>query len=371
MPYNLTPLTGEETGILKDWINNGARDNNGNVPYSNPDNKVYVCNQGSDQIYEIDTDYNLVSRIISVDFNASIIEAPHNVQIYGNYYYVTLIATGQLLKIDRNTNSVVGAVGGIEYAGMINISPDGKTAYVSRSSTAPGDYQKIFAVNTESMTIKGEINFPIPGLPHAIWLTRNGDKLYVANMTRDRISIVNTSTLELVGNDILLSLSGSTAIHQPMHIYLSPDDKYLYVNCRLSSKMLIINTETKNIVQELTIKHHPMQAAISEDGNKIYVVSHHEPVITEITKSGESWAITREFTNDAFHYLYGADLSPDGKFLYVTCSNQTNDFKPRYHVPGKIAPSLVCVYDVNTGDLVKIIDVGSFATGIAARQNWK
>jgi hypothetical protein len=69
--------------------------------------------------------------------------------------------------------------------------------------------------------------------------------------------------------------------------------------------------------------------------------------------------------------LYGADLSPDGKYLYVTCSNNDPDhqFEPHYNIPGKTRPSLVCIYDVTTNELVKILDVGSFATGIAARGN--
>ena len=101
-------------------------------------------------------------------------------------------------------------------------------------------------------------------------------------MTKDRISKVDVSTLEVIEDDIVLS-SGSEPVHESMHIYVSPDDKYLYVNCRKSSLMLVINLETKQVIQELLIKNHPMQSAISQDENKIYTVSHHEPIITEIT----------------------------------------------------------------------------------------
>jgi YVTN family beta-propeller protein len=178
------------------------------------------------------------------------------------------------------------------------------------------------------------------------------------------------NTLEVIEDDIILS-SSPEPVHEPMHIYVSPDDKYLYVNCRKSSLMLVINLETKQVIQQLTIKNHPMQSAISQDGNKIYTVSHHEPIITEITKSGESWTITREYTNEAFHHLYGADLSPDGKLLYVTCANNdpAHEFEPHYKIPGTTRASLVCIYDIEMNEVVKIIDVGSFATGIAAREN--
>ncbi|RPI71814.1 MAG: YncE family protein, partial [Ignavibacteriales bacterium] len=169
-------------------------------------------------------------------------------------------------------------------------------------------------------------------------------------------------------DDIILS--ASPGVYEPMHIYLSPDDKYLYVNNRKASTMLIMDTETKQVVKELPIKDHPMQAAISNDGNKIYVVSHHEPYITEITKNGTDWIITKEYQNhDAFHHLYGADLSPDGRYLFVTCSNSEDGYEPPYHIPGKERPSILCIYDTQAGELIKAIDIGSYSTGIAARQN--
>ena len=368
MPYQRSALSQTQINTIKEWIDNGARDYNGNLPYTGGE-KIYVCNQGSDEIYEIDAQDKLASRIIDVDFIAQT-DAPHNVQIRGGYYYVTLIASGRLLKIDASTNQLVGQVSGLNNAGMIQITNDGKTAFVSRSSTAPSIYNIIYAIDTETMTKKADISLPVTGLPHAIWLTNDDKKLFVGNMTKDRISIVDVTTLEVIENDIVLS-SSPDPVHEPMHIYVSPDDKYLYVNCRKSSLMLIINLDTKQVIQQLAIKNHPMQSAVSSDGTKIYTVSHHEPIITEITKTGESWSITREYTHEAFHHLYGADLSPDGKYLYVTCSNSdpAHPFEPHYKIPGKTRPSLVCVYDVTINEVVKILDVGSFATGIAAREN--
>jgi len=369
MPYQRNILTQTQIDVIKEWINNGARDYNGNVPYSSGQ-KIFVCNQGSDEIFEIDAQYNVVSRIINVDLISTVTDAPHNIQIKGGYYFVTLIAAGRLLKIDASTNQIVGQIEGLDNAGMIQITNDGKTAFVSRSSTAPSIYNIIYAIDTETMTKKADISLPVTGLPHAIWLTSDDKKLFVGNMTKDRISIVDVNTLEVIEDDIILSSSPET-VHEPMHLYVSPDDNYLYVNCRKSSMMLVINLVTKQIIQELLIKNHPMQSALSQDGNKIYTVSHHEPIITEITKNGESWTITREFTSEAFHHLYGADLSPDGKYLYVTCSNNDPDhqFEPHYKIPNTTRSSLVCIYDVTTNELVKIIDVGSFATGIAAREN--
>lgn len=364
MPYSRPPLPQSQIDVIKTWINNGARNFNGEVPYSHSHNKVFVCAQGSDEIYVIDPDHKAVSAIIDVDFLSSANDQPHNVQIKNGFIYVTLITTGRLLKYEINSLNLIGSVDGLISPGMIMISPDGKKAYVSKSSTAQGDYNTIYVIDTESMTREEDISLT-PGLPHAIALSSDGNTLYAANLTKDRISILNTVTGEYV-EDIVLA-PGSVSIHEPMHMYISPDDKYLYVNCRKSSKMLVIDTQTKSILSELMIHEHPMYSAISSDGSKIYVVSHHHPYITEVTKSGDSWAITNEFQSPAFHHLYGADLSADGRYLYVTCSNETDEFKARYQQHGQTRAALLCIYDTQTHEIVRIIDTGSFATGIVSR----
>ena len=121
------------------------------MPYTGGQ-KIFVCNEGSDEIFEIDAQYKVVSRIINVDLISTITDAPHNIQIRNGYYYVTLIASGRLLKIDASTNQIIGQVSAIEYAGMIQLTKDGKTAFISRSSTALSVYNIIYAIHTETMT---------------------------------------------------------------------------------------------------------------------------------------------------------------------------------------------------------------------------
>lgn len=365
MPDPNHPLRDEDIQAVKEWIDNGARDVNGNVPYSNPDHKVYSCNQGSDQVYVVDTDAMLVSGILDADFNSTIIDAPHNVQIYGSYYYFTEVAGQKFIKVDRTLNEVVGMVEGIEKAGMIQITTDGIKAFVSRSSTSAPVYNVIYSVNTSTMEIINEINLPVTGVPHALALSHDGQKLYVANMSRDRISIVDAVHDEFV-DDIVLQHNFPPPYYEPMHMYISPDDRYLYVNCKTSSSILIVDTQSGSILKEFPVPDHPMQGAVSADGNKYYAVSHNEPFLSEITRSGNDWTI-QQYEIDALQHAYGADLTPDGKYLYISCSNDGNEFQPYYRIPGKDRSSIMCVYDVQNHQLVKVMDIGSYATGIAAR----
>lgn len=364
MPYQKPPLSQQDIQTIKDWIDNGAKDVNGNVPFSGSENKVYSCNQGSDQVYIIDTDAKLVSGILNADFNATIVDAPHNVQVSNGFYYFTEVAGQKFIKVDAATNTIMGTAEGIEKAGMIQITSDGSKAFVSRSSTSAPIYNIIYSVNTADMT-EHEIDLPVTGVPHALALSHDDKTLYVANMSRDRISIVNAVNDEFI-EDIVLQHEVPPPFYEPMHMYLSPDDRYLYVNCRTSSSILIVDTQTKAIVKEFPVPDHPMQGALSADGSKYYAVSHHEPYLSEITKTGNDWTI-QEYQIDAFQHAYGADLTPDGRYLYVGCSNDENEFQPYFQIPEKDRPSIMCVYDVQNHELVKVMDIGSYATGVAAR----
>jgi len=274
------------------------------------------------------------------------------------------VAGQKFIKVDAATNTIMSTAEGIEKAGMIQITADGSKAFVSRSSTSAPIYNIIYSVNTADMA-KTEINLPVTGVPHALALSHDGHTLYVANMSKDRISVVDAINDEFV-EDIVLQHTYPPPYYEPMHMYISPDDRYLYINCRTSSSIVIIDTQTKQIVKEFPVPDHPMQGAISADGSKYYAVSHHEPYLSEITKTGNDWTI-QEYQIDAFQHAYGADLTPDGRYLYVGCSNDENDFQPYFQIPGKDRPSIMCVYDVQNHELVKVMDIGSYATGLAAR----
>lgn len=360
-------LNETEIATLKKWIDGGAKDFHGNAAYSNALNSVYVCSQRSDQIFEINTENNLCSRIINVNFDLFNLDQPHNIQKRGNYLFVTLAATGKFLKIDVNTNTTMAMVGGLLAPGMIAISPDGKTAYISKVSIAVDLHNIIYRINTETMERLEDIILPELGLPYGITFSRDGKFVYVADIPNDNIAIIDALTNQFI--EYIPLSPDQTLVNEPLNVYVSPDDKYLYVCCRKSGKFLVVDIQSRQIISELEIKTHPWQAAVSSDGSKIYIVSHHEPAITTVTKTGDSWSVTDEFIYNGFSNLLGADLSADGKYLFVTCSNVEGGFSPFYSIPGRDMPSMVGVFDTRLKDLVKIIDVGNEATGIVAREN--
>ncbi|MDH3268067.1 MAG: beta-propeller fold lactonase family protein [Ignavibacteria bacterium] len=359
-PHDGLVLTQDQINTIKEWIENGARDYNNNLPFSNPGYRIYVCNQGSDAISVIDGDAKVVSALIDVDF-LPVLDSPHYVEAEDGFIYVTLIAAGKLLKISTVDYSIVGEVSGITKAGMIQISPDGSKAYISRSSTSDPIFQSVYAVDLAGMTIMKEINLGAPGVPHGMGITPDGFKLYVANLTLDRIGIVNGITDEYGDYDDIVLPQGT----QPMQANVSPDGKYLYICARGTAKLLVYDTSTDSLVTEIPVSGMPMHIAITSDGNKIYVGSMMMHNVNVIQKNGETWTKIKEITHPGFRMLHGCDITSDDKYVYVSSRNNDGGFSPYFKVTGENNRSTIGIIDTQTDEVIKLIEIEEFGTAIS------
>jgi len=356
-PHDVISLTQEQINTIKLWIDNGAKNFDGQSPFQNPSYSVLVCNQASDAVSVIDGDGNVVSSIIDLDF-LQVTDSPHMIKERDGFIYVTLIAAGKLLKIDTNDHLVKGEVMGITKAGMIQISPDGTKAYVSRSSTSDPIFSSVFVVNIQNMTTIKEILLPAPGVPHGIALTPDGSKLYVANLTLDRISIIDAVNDEFV-DDIVLPTHT-----EPMQAAISPDGNYLYISARGTNKLLVFNTSADTLITEIQVAAGPMHIAISSDGNKIYVPSMVGNVVNVITKNGTSWTKTNEISHPGFSMLHGSGLTQDDRYLYVSSRNTNGNFVPHFSVTGEGPPGTIGIIDTQTEEVIKFIEIEQHGAGL-------
>lgn len=79
MPLNKTPLSRNEVSVIKDWINQGAPNNQGGIKFSdNNKRKIYVANLGCDFVSVFDGETKLISRAFDVG-NSTNTEAPHDI----------------------------------------------------------------------------------------------------------------------------------------------------------------------------------------------------------------------------------------------------------------------------------------------------
>lgn len=363
MPYNLQPLTDEQIQIIRTWISNGAKNKNGNVPHSGiPDHRVYVCNQGSDFVSVVDGDAKLVSRLIDVD-QIDEVDSPHMVKEFGDYIYVSQITSGKLLKISKSTLKITGEISGIEKAGMIQITADGTKAYVSRSSTSPSIYSSVYFVDLNSMTILKEIDLIVSGVPHGIALTPDGSKLYTANLTKNVISIVNTTNNE---TESFINFAENI---EPMQTEISPDGKYLFISARGTAEVIVVDVAADTVIQRLNVKPMPMHIAVNSTSDKIYVTSMAANVLMVIEKINGEWDFTSEISHPAFSMLHGCDITEDDKYVYVSGRNTNGKHISSRQIPGSNPPGILGIIDVKTNSVIKVLELEPFAAGLTIDNN--
>lgn len=101
------------------------------------------------------------------------------------------------------------------------------------------------------------------------------NKLYVADETANRISIIDIGQQELVGQIDLDAKPGG--------FVLSADEDKLYVSlAKAQGKLLEIDGITGNIIKELEVGHTPMAPTVSTDGKMLYFCDRFDNTVSSV-----------------------------------------------------------------------------------------
>ncbi|WP_317899525.1 YncE family protein [Aurantibacillus circumpalustris] len=254
MPLNGIALSYKDVKTIKDWINNGAPDMNGNIKWAdNPKRKkFYAVNQGCDVVTVFDAETQLPMRFIEVG-NKPGIESPHQVRVSedGNYWYVLFVNNNIMQKYRCSDDSYVGDIpltplaagsgpeNNLDWNTFI-ISKDGKRAYCASYNPSG----RVSAVDLEKMKLIAYSG--VLSSPHGIALNAEEDKVYVGAQENNYITVLDTTFTD--ANKIFLdNSSSSNSSIKPHDLLLSEDKKSLFITCQESNEVRILNLTTGQI----------------------------------------------------------------------------------------------------------------------------
>ncbi|MBS4029406.1 MAG: YncE family protein [Ignavibacteriales bacterium] len=363
-------LTNAEVTFLKRWIDGGAKNDAKQIPFAHSMNKLYVPNQGEDNVAIIDIDSMVVIRYVDVG-NSPGNDAPHFIVAKGEYWYVSLINTGQVWKFSAHTDTLIGIVHIPGAPALLSLSPDGGKLFVSQFMSATQQINKIYTVNTSSMLITDTIT--VGTMPHGIRVNNSGTRLYIANMLSDNISVVDVATNELIEN-ISVAFDANPfgqAIYQPMEIAVSPNDSFVVVTCSGSAKnevrlFSVGNSPALTLIDSFPVAEQPWHVQFIPNNNDYcYVTNRKGNTLSEIHLPMRM--VMNEITNETkFDFPHGVAISGDGKYVFVSNENQSilHNFIPRYN---NDYVGNVCMYERTASALqfVKALEVGKFPTGLS------
>ncbi|MCI0448788.1 MAG: beta-propeller fold lactonase family protein [Chlorobi bacterium] len=367
-PYtNGSPLPENIVKLLMQWIDQGAKNDFGEVAYSNITRKAFITNQSSDFVVVVNLDNNFVTRYVKVGTLVNTPASPHNVAVdnQGRYFYTTLIREGSVEKYDEFTYEKLGSLHAVTSPAHVIITPDGTKGYITNYNIN-GTERFIKSFITADMTVLNTIADITMNATHGGRITSNGEYLITVSELGEYIQIIRTADDALeqtipVANIVPPNGNG-TGLFRPIAVSLSPDDRYAFVTCDKSNDVRVLDLNSRTITHIIPTGLFPIQSECTPDGRWLYVANRNSNSVTVIDLNTFTVAKTIPSVGVQPH---GVAFTPDGRYAYVTCESQSGTFV-HHPAAGSSRPGTTAVIDViNNHTKIKDIEMASFPAGIS------
>ncbi len=201
----------------------------------------YVANRNSDNVSKI----NCITQnvVATIPLTGGVDPMDIVVTPDGKYAYVAT-KYGGIDIIDIASDLVVGTVAGVIGCHSIIGTPDGRYLYVTEGDGINTGGVAVRVIETASNTVVDAIAL---NNPHAMAITQDGSKIYVANKNVNQIAVIDVATNTVISTISDLAFTSGWGV---WGIALSPDDEYVYLNMPWggSPNYAVIETATENVV---------------------------------------------------------------------------------------------------------------------------
>jgi len=316
---------------------------------------LYVCNQGEASISVIDMrTQTLVDTVDLTAMGFSENAKPHHAvaEPDGSHWYVTLIGENTVLKFDRS-NEIVDRLD-FEVPGLLSLHPTQDLLVVGRSMSAVNPPKRIGMVKRSDMSLR-QIDTFFPR-PHALTVKGDGRHAYTASLAANQILSIDLETEETD----LVRLEGDTQTF--VQFAETPDGKTLIAGGQMTGQLLffdISNPPSLTVTDTLEVGTQPWHPVIAPDGQTAYVPNKASNSISVVDIPSRSVRTT--ITGTGLAQPHGAALTPDGRYLFLSNNNRKGTYTPTGDNP---KAGTVTVIDTQTNEIVKVIEVGTYPTGV-------
>lgn len=319
--------------------------------------KLYVCNQGEATVSIIDMDTKTVDTTVDLKARGFSENAkPHHVvaEPDGEYWYVTLIGENTILKFNRQ-NEIVGRVDEFEVPGLLALVPSSNRLYAGRSMSAVDPPKSMGIINRADMTVKDRVDTFFPR-PHPLAASQGGKHVFIASLATNQLMGLDMES----GDTELTRLGGDT--QTLVQFALTPDGSTLIAGGQRTGQLLLFDATQApalSVTDTLTVGKQPWHPVITSDGSTAYVPNKQSHSISVVDLDNPSVSATIE--GEGLAQPHGAVLSSDGKYLFVSNNNRKGTYSPEGDNPDA---GTVTVIDTETQEIAKVIEVGTYPTGV-------
>lgn len=331
---------------------------------------LYVTAESDDEVYQIafdaDKQEGTISDVIPVGEYPTENEGPHgiNVGLDGEYWYLSVAhgnPYGWLYKFKTATNEFIERTELGMFPASLEISKYTGLLYVVNFNLH-GDMEPstVSVVDPRAMEVVAEI--PTGIMPHGSRITENGKYQYHVSMMTDELMEINTTDMTISrrlniapagGKNTTRSQSNGNMdpIAKPTWADPHPRKDLVYVANNGSDEIVEVDTKNWKILRRFDTGPGtaPYNLEVSHDGK--YVIASYKGEgatgIWDLQKGQE----VAEITNSR-NVSHGVATSPDSKYAFISIEG----------IGGE--PGSVDVINLQTLDLVDVIEVGKQAGGI-------
>jgi len=214
-------------------------------------------------------------------------------------------------------------------------SPDGRVAYVPIYGNSgvgkPGtDGQNIDVIDIASRKVIGNVDFGHGVRPHCALIGPKDGLLYVTTDLDKTISIIDPSTLKIVG----AIPTGQAESHM---LAISPDGKRGYTANVGPGTVSVLDMENRKTVAVIPVSGQIQRIAVSTDGKLVFTSDQTKPQLAVIDTSSNKIKAWIPMPGMG----YGTATTPDGRWLVVAVRTANK----------------VAVVDLGTMKVAQVIDV--------------
>lgn len=391
IPYpNLRDLSAAELQTIKNWIEAGARHDDGAVPYTDAEHLLYAAVQGENYVALIDAARRRVIRHVHFDDHGleSAPYGPHHMVFEpdASAWYVSLISAGVIarlstdLTLDPSDPAYLlahSAPAGFATPGMMALDADAGRLYVGRSTLSSGSTFGLGVFEAGSLEQVEEIPLPAYAVPHALALTPDGRHLLTAPLSGRDALVVDAASGDLVSRTPL----GETN-RELVHFSILPDGTTatLTSNSGGASEVLFFQlSEDGTLTPDgaAPTGARAWHGHLDSDGRTLLVPNRADDSVTLIDVPSKSVRLTAENATPGGPIAMPHSPAPtyEGAF-FVTSSNLQGTWAPPFNflgepdADGTRAPlpndafGNVTVLNAETGAAEAVIPLGAYPSGV-------
>jgi YVTN family beta-propeller protein len=186
----------------------------------------------------------------------SIVPAPD-----GSKVYIPCSATNKVITVDVTTDSSLVIINETDVGNSpwgCTITPDGTSLYVTNKGS-----NNVSVINTSTNNVIDSI--PVGIAPFGIAINPAGTLAYVANSGSNNISVIDLSS-----NKVISTIEVGTS---PNWLIFTPDGIHVFVTNNGSSTVSMIDAGTHKVLNSIPVGLHPEGICVYPDGSKVYVAT--------------------------------------------------------------------------------------------------